>query len=655
MSLGPLSLRCSAVPVALVALVAALVGGLGLGAVAEVAHALPIGVRAKSRVELEHRRAATGIVLVGRLLDDASEPIADERITLELPGLEPATRLTDAAGGFEVPLTAREVTRLRRDGDLVTWTVQFDGNSRFGDTAESGSLDLSKRATRIQVVVAAPDSDSTATLVLGERPVEITVALNDVSERTDRPIQQAEVALEVGTGSQLVGATGRSGAATFVVRPASLAGGGRYRIKARFGGDAMHAPSRAETELLVLVPTRITLRVVREGDEQQGRYRMSGRVSDEQRPLDHQVVGIVALAPELEHGTPAAATTPAHPSAPRAFELVAATDADGVFVTALSAVDLQALRESLGAPRDRVRLDVRARFTPADELHAPAESASVVLEIPPPPGVPLRWYLLGLGLVVGFIAVAQALRSGALTRSLRSARDAVRRLLDRLKGKSFEPIERDPEPAFVTRYDAPDRVAPRTSDTISGVIIDAHTRAPLRGLVSARAGTRPSSDEPSPGPLTSRITALADGDGRFRMGPLSPGAWSVTVEAPGHLPREVALEVPHDGTYDGAQWALVAVHRSVRDIFAGALRGLGTPLAWGYATPREASRKALDLVDGRGPDRPTVEPPLAELTAIVEHTHFAQALGTAADVERARALRHTLEKRPSSDLPGDLR
>jgi|GEM_PF-1241242 len=626
----------------------ALAVGLSLVTSGEAAHAIPIGVRAKSRVELEHRRAATGIVLVGRLLDDASQPIPNERIILELPELPPATRLTDAAGGFEVPLTAREVSRLRRAGDLVTWTVHFDGNSRFGDTAESGSIDLAKRATRIQAVIqlgqtstANPTepSDAAPRFVLGDQPIEIRVALNDVSEGTDSPIPQAQVALEVGTGSQLVGATGRSGAATFVVRQSSFAGGGRYSIKARFGGDAMHAPSRFETELIVLVPTRVTLRVVREGDEQVGRYRMSGRVSDENRPLANQVVGIVAVAPDPSKNAAASGST-------RAFELVAATDADGIFVTALSAVELQALRETLGTPRDRVRLEVRARFAPSDETHAPTESASVVLEIPPPPGVPLRWYMLGLGLVVGFIALAQALRSGALARALAEIQENIRRLLDRWKGKLPEPLTQHPEPVFVTRFDPPERTTARASDTLSGIVVDAHTRLPLAGVISARSGTQ-------------LDVARADLGGRFRLGPLSPGAWSVMVEAPGHLPREVALEVPHDGAYDGAQWALVAVHRSVRDIFAGALRGLDTPLVWGYATPREASRAALGALDERGPEhrgtRATIEPPLDELTSIVEHTHFAPQLGTVADVERARALRQTLDKRPTPGRrgPGD--
>jgi len=628
------------------------------------AHAVPIGVRAKSRVELEHRRATTGVLLVGRLLDDAAQPIGDERITLELPGLAPVTRLTSPTGGFEVPLSPREVTRLRRDGDLVTWTVLFDGNSRFGDTAESGTLDLSKAATRISIAVTtpgaapAPPGDAPAAFVLGDQPVEITVSLSDVSDGVDRAIQQAEIALEVGTGSQLVGATGRSGAATFIVRPASLAGGGRYRIAARFGGDAMHSPSRAETELLVLVPTRVTLRVVREGDEQLGRYRMSGRVSDASRPLANQVVAIVATGPELaapRSPAPAALSATAAPTAARAFELVAATDADGVFVTALSAVDLQALRGSLGAPRDRIRLDVRAHFTPSDDVHAPAESASVVLDIPPPPGVPLRWYLLGLGLVLGFITLAQALRSGALARALLAAQAALQRFLDRFRGKPPEPAERDPEPAFVTRFDAPDRTAARTSDTLSGLIVDAHTRAPLAGLVTVRSGLlAPDARETLP-----TRHARADIRGHFQLGPLPAGPWLVTVDAPGHLSREVALEVPHDGAYDGAQWALVAVHRSVRDIFAGALRGLDAPLAWGYATPREASQHALGIVEARGPDRPDVEPPLAELTSIVEHTHFAQEFGSAADVERARVLRQALEKRPlpssgAGDPPGEV-
>ena len=567
------------------------------------ARAVPIGVRAKTRVELEHRRNPTGLLLVGRLLDDVGEPIATERVQLELPGLAPVTRLTDDAGRFEIPLSAREVRRLQSDGELVTWTVRFDGNARLGDTAQSGALDLSKRATRMSVTLPGGGPE----IVLGDRPIEIRVALADVSEGDERPVAQAAVTLEVGSGSELVGATGTSGAATFVVRPDSLVGG-RYQVVARFAGDTLHAAAFAQTRLTALLPTRLTLRVVREGDERYGRYRMSGRLSDQRSPLAGQVVAVVATR-----------------GSERIFELVAPTDADGVFVSAIPASELQALRESQGGGPERARLELRARFLPTGGWHAPSVSAPVALDLPPPLGVPLRWYLAGLGLVVSFVALARAIRAGALGRALAW----VKRRLEARPGRPALPPPEDEVPPFVTALSAPG--APhrsRTSDVLSGVIVDAHTRAPLEGRVVVRSGEV-------------EEVALAAA-GRFSTGPLTHGAWSVIVEAPGHLPRELALEIPHDGAYDGAEWALLAVHRTVREIFSDSLRGLGAPLAWGFATPREASRDALTQSD----ERSVVEPPLAELTTIVERTHFARSSGTPHDVERARELRQALTRKP---------
>lgn len=587
------------------------------------AQAAPIGVRAKTRVELEHRRAPSGALLVGRLLDDAGQPIANERILLELPELPPATRLTDADGRFEVPLSAREVRRLQSRGDLVEWAVRFDGNARLGDTAARGTLDLSKRATRLRIAISGQPGASAgptpqAEVVLGDQPIEIRVALADVSEDSERPIPRAEVTLEVGRGSELVGATGTSGAATFVLRPDALSGG-RYPIVARFGGDTLHAAAFTETQLAVLLPTRITLRVVREGDEVHGRYRMSGRLSDARSPLAGQVVAVVATH-----------------AGERVFELATPTDADGVFVTAIAASELQALREALlasgaagGAPRPR--LELRARFVPTGQWYAPTLSASVALDLPAPPGVPVRWYLLGLALALAFVALAHALRSGALARAFSHAKAALARLLDRLRGtRPLAPPSDVTTPAFVTPLPAPAGPRARASDRLSGLVVDAHTRAPLAGRVLIRSGAE------------ERVALTADG--RFDLGPLPAGACSVLIEAPGHLPREIALQIPHAGQYDGAEWALLSVHRSVREVFADSLRGLGAPIAWGYATPREASRQAL----AESHDRPFVEPPLDELTHIVERTHFARDSGTARDVERARALRQALEQAPST-------
>jgi len=594
----------------------ALTLALALALATSPARSAPIGVRAKTQVELQHRRAPDGLLLVGRLLDDAGQPITDERVQLELPELAPVTRLTDAAGRFEVPLSAREVRRLQARGDVVEWTARFDGNARLGDTVQRGTLDLSKRATRLRITVAgqaAPGPSASPEIVLGDQPIEIRVALSDVSEDAERPIPQAEVTLEVGRGSELVGATGTSGAATFVLRPDALSGG-RYPIVARFSGDTLHASTFADTHLSVLLPTRLTLRVVREGDEQHGRFRMSGRLSDPRWPLSGQVVAVVAV----------------HEGA-RVFELVAPTDADGVFVTAIAATELHALRESLvasaaGGGSRRPRLELRARFQPTGGWHAPSVSAPVALDVPAPPGVPVRWYLVGLALVVAFVALAQALRSGALVRALANARAALARLLDRLRGTRPSRPPAEAAPAFVTPLAAQESARPRSSVLVSGVVVDAHTRAPLAGRVVMRSAH-------------GEVVAQAV-DGRFALGPLAPGAWSVLVEAPGHLPRELALQIPHAGEYDGAEWALLSVQRSVRAIFADSLRALGAPLAWGYATPREASRDAL----GQSADRPVVEPPLDELTSLVERTHFARDTGTARDVERARALRQALEQ-----------
>lgn len=603
------------------------------------AWAAPIGIRARTRVSVSYRVDAKGLVVSGRLVDDVDAPVAKEEVAFELASMPVVIARTDEDGRFEARFARQDLVAAQSAfGPLLPWTFTFDGNSQLGAVREQGALDFSKRPTRL--VIALPSGP----IALGERAVEAVVTLVEVDGPRTVAVPDAEIAVEVGTGSELVGATGRAGTATFVVRPGSLASAGRYGVVARFKGDLERAPSRAEGTIEVVLPSRITLRVVREGDELSGRYRFSGRLSDELGPIGDAVVNVVGTVDSAKADAPG-------------FERAVATRPDGLFVTAISAEEMASIRvqaEARAGPElgGAVRLEVSASFVPADGVHAGTSSHPVALEIPPPPGIPLRWYAVALGLVLALVLTSRGLRSGRLQRASRAAwarvvgacRATLRWLAGLGRRRRDGAVASSPAsaPGLVALASGRDA---RRVDHLSGVIVDQDTRAPIAARLRARRG-------PDAAP---QRELQASEEGRFELGPLAPGAWIVEVASPGYLPREVVLEVPHAGELDGVVLGLVEIRRTVREVFQETVQALGAANVWGYDTPRETAQSVMEAHAARAATPITLEgTPLVELVTLVERAHFARLHATPADVDRARALQvelrphrpETAERRP---------
>ncbi len=486
------------------------------------AHAAPISVRAKTTVEVSHKRTGKGLELHCRLLDDVGRPIPNESVTFEVDGHPLETPVTDADGRFELRIDRASLVALeRRHGNLLPWTLRFAGTRELGETVATGRIDLTRTPTRLTLAL---EDGKLPVIALDRNPVTLTVTLNDGSESS--PIRGAEILLSVGTGRELLGTTGASGDVSFILRPELLEGGGDYPITARFPGSVVHAPSDATLTLTVLRPTRLTLRVVREGTGEHARYRMSGRLSDERAPLPHQVVTLLVTAPTTE--------------AP-ILTLAASTNADGLFVTAIDERDLQALKLP--------RLTFRASFNPPALSLAPSESESATLDVPAPRGIPLRWYLIPLGALALAYAFSLAYRNGT-----------HRRLLAALRARQEEP---SPTPT-----DAPPPTAP---GLITGLVTARDERRPLVALIRARTDT-------------GIFETTSDARGQFTLGPLPPSSIALEALAEGHLPLSLTLPSPR-----AVDLRLVSVRAELRSLFLRALATLGSRARWGYDTPRESS------------------------------------------------------------------
>lgn len=590
-----------------------------LFATASNAEAVPLNVRARAKVELDHKKTRDGLELEGRLLDDEGRPIADERLSLTLGERDPESLTTDGDGRFRLTLDRRSTAALERahersDGGKVPWQARFPGSRRISDVVASGAVDLSRRASRLTLTLRDDTTERLRVKRLLPNEGQRTLLARLEEPLSSLPLPDAEIRLRVGDGAELIGRTGGNGQVAFLISPDQLEAGALYRATARFAGDSLHVPALAELELQVQRPTRLTLRVVREGDARHGRYRFSGRLADQDGALGNAVVAIegrVASPDEAEN------------TQEIAIERLVATDEDGLFVTAIDAAELD--------ERRLTRLLLVAHFQPATAAHAPSRSRPVLLEVPPPDGIPAGWYLIALSLLSLILGLAHAHRTGALARFYQRLRERLRALTTR------------PDPigaATPHRASAPiaTNVARGRGDWLSGRVIDGHEGTCIIATLKVRD-------------ISGERELETDASGHFALGPLATGPCHLELCAPGFLSRELDFEAPHTGLYDGATWSLVAVKRKLRDIFGETVGELGGELAWGRDTPREALTKALS----RQADRDRVERPLAELTMLVERAHFARGAAEPSSVEQAKTLQREVGSRGAPQAAPDPR
>ena len=572
-----------------VSLACALAGALTLPA---VTHAAPLRIRTHSRVELSASRRADGLHVHGALADDAGQPMPGQIVHVSIAGLRPQDVTTDRAGSFELVILAgdvRTIADLR--GTEVPWRASFDGDASHGPTEGEGTLDLSRTATHLEVSVV-PHSASIEAAV-----VQVRASL----QADGAPLSRAAVSLRVGGGPSLAGRTDGEGRVTFAMRPAFLREPGLHDMTVAFAGDHRHAPCEARSDVRLLLPARLNLRVGREGDPATGRYRFSGRVADTVGPIAGATVAI------LRRTSGSGGAAEAEPLDRERDEPVAlaSTDARGIYLVAVSARELFAGVDGT--------IELRAVFDPSTGTHLAAVSEGHAVGVPAPPGVPARWYLVAMLWVLSAVVVAQAVRLRAWQTIAGMVRGWPRAwCLDRAHREAR---------AHATSFVTPDGEAARRTTWIAGRVTDAHSSQIIRGASVLAHG--PEGQELRPRP---------DADGRFALGPLGGGHWTLELRARGYLARDASAEIPHDGGLDGATFPLVAVRRRIRDLYAATLGAFRAHMRWGRDTPAEALARAGITEE---PSRAA----LSELRALVERSWFALPPAEEPEARRAESLR----------------
>ncbi len=571
LSLPPCPHRC---------LVALVLPMLAVSLVASSAQAVPLQVRARTTVSLALERGPGGATLVGKLVDDRGDPIASESVSVHIDGVVSRSVVSAADGSFRLALDNDVIERATAmHGASIPFRAGFDGDRRFGRAQHRGVVDVAKRPSTMTMKVAPQR------MPLFAGKVRVAIELQSGSTAlANRP-----VSVRVGDGRELVVTTDSYGSAAFLVHDGVFGSAGRYTVEARFLGDALHGPAIASSHFTVTQPTRITLRVGREGSEREGRYRFSGRLSDLEGPVSGATVAVLVRSADGEEE--------------RVLRL-ARTDDRGVFLAAIPGQELFG--------EHRGDLMMRAVYSPTDDVTGGAISRPVSVRGRGAAGVPVSYYLIALAWLVALAGVVQLVRRGVLAQWWAGLRGRWS------PKKAKPPVESEAALPFITPPAA--KPGPKARpNAVSGVVVDGHSRSPLEGVAITLTSA------------TELLTVRTDADGRLEVAELAPGVWQLTMSLKGYTSRSTEVSVPHGGQLDGARFALVAIRRAVRDIYSDALESFEGALEWGRTTPREAFELAQVPTNERGRA-------LGELRHVVEQAWYGGETPEPADELRARQL-----------------
>lgn len=469
--------------------------------------------------------------------------------------------------------------------------VRTDARGAFGT-----SFPLETGSYRVLAGWAGDDGhpriEIAQTLDLTRAHVRLEVSVGDGRLDLDRPEHEVVVRATSEEGGQGLaidlrdeldrvlaeGTTDAGGRARFVIESARLGPPAAGRLVAHTSGDGRRAEAQTEVPVVRYRQPALSLDASTTHARAGETIALSGKLQDSAGPLARRAVGLFAGDEHLE---------------------TVLTDDAGRFSRTFP------LDSKDGAPS----IVFSATFASDAPWRPPARSEPITVAIDGVGSTPW-WWLLGPML-------ACAIAVGLMSR---------RRGPGAVVAVATEPPRR-PGIAPALPAASPDA----TVRTVGGVVIDAHSGAPIASARVVLSG----GGEP--------VDAACDADGRFTIDALDGDRWTLEVLAPGYERCSAEIRVPHRG-----QWSRTTVRlRSLREIALAQYRPVAEALAperkwWAFWTPRELSTRAAS---GREE--------LAELTTAVERAAYGSVPPDEADVaaiaERAARIARELEERGSSE------
>lgn len=526
------------------------------------AHALRLQLQARTQLEVHAEQVEAELHVRGRLSELRGGGVAGASVSVQpfdadeaVEGFGAAGRQASQGGAPALPLASLVRTDasgrfeavfprilLPSDRETVRVRVTFAGDP--GHSAAGAALDvrLGQAAARLELSAepARLTTDVAGTrLHIRGQVGSLPLAGRAVEIRIDRKVFASVTLDDQGEGD-------------IDVPTAALLPKGVHTLTAELPSRADVAAASASLSVEVLGALRISWHVIRSGDAgaalpDAAASRVGQGCGDETICLE----GTVTVADgQAGHGAAAGALVTIHAARTRLGTVVA--NRDGAFVVRLK---LPVLAELL--PPGPVGLVAEAEL--AEPWMSPGWSEVVAIDIPKPVQM--------LELVYGAILALLVLGLGG--------RLALSRMRERRAA-----IE-------LARADAG-----LTTTMQAG---QGHERLRLRGLVRDGEQGRPLVARLQlRGPQDRGVELATDDGGGFDFGDLEPGGFRLTVLADGHAALEVAIDIPHDGAFDGCQLMPVSLRAVARHSLSARIAAAsGRAIDWSTETPRIAEPRWL--------------------------------------------------------------
>jgi len=405
--------------------------------------------------------------------------------------------------------------------------ARFAGDSRHGDARTEKVTDLSR--ADLELSIGARPS------VVSRARATVTVGAEALSD--GRPVAGVQVELKVGSKFVAQIETGIDGRAEVTLSPREVGPAGTYHLAARSRASERVNAAEATGLLTSVEPVEVSLATRRGEDDASV---LEGAVFDLDGPVSAALVSVYT-------GTRVVAQT--------------STSSDGRWSVVLDRGTLADLSSATDEPSRTLDVVAVAEAPGASRERGISEVAH--LRVPEPRRLP-AWLQAAPLVFVALYTVTRAVRGWLRSRRSESERRRVAAGI----------------PARTIRARGVPSTAPQ--DRIAGAVWDAERRRPA---TEAEVSVRGPLEEAPSAPLR-----LAVGpDGGFDSGPLVPGRWTLTVEAPLCERLDEDVVVPHDGTFGDCLVTPRSWRAVVRGRFVGFVRQKARrTFEWGRDTPRDA-------------------------------------------------------------------
>ncbi len=515
---------------------------IGVWLVAAEAEAARLRVQARTRLELALEQVEGRVEVQGHLRDSLGRGIPDATVVVSI-------RASDAE-----PTAAAGLGELQRGAEAI---VRSGGEGAFRHAVSRLLLPAGERLLVRAAFAGDPrlsGAEASAELTPGQAPVRLRLRLHPEAPATDGetltvevdaavggvPVAGAEAALEVDGRHAALLRFDDAGSAAVALAPAHWRRPGARELRLVLPPTVQ----TAEATLSRTVPVALALRV---------QLAALGGAGGEAACADDRVClrGEVLAWRGGPQPVPAAgAQVVLHGGGFRLGEVT--TDEDGRFAAHLRHDALQA-RFAPGP------LGLVAEAALDEPWCAPAFSAIVAVDVPPPTS-PVA---LAYPSLLAALLLALAVRAG-------------RRAWLRRRG-----IDAEVQMAAGVRLDALQPGAGHELDAVRGKVLDGEHGRPLAARVVLEAGGQ-------------TVREIQTAGGVFGLSAVPAGSYVLRVDAAGHQPLALEIQVPHDGALDGCTLLPTSLRALLRHALSRRIaQATGRALDWARETPRSAEARWL--------------------------------------------------------------